>query len=82
MSDDSSRRDFVRTLVTAAASGSTVAAQSPGRVRGLDHVAIPMRDADAMVKFYKGLGLETTENANAVSVHIGEQMINFHRPTR
>jgi catechol 2,3-dioxygenase-like lactoylglutathione lyase family enzyme len=41
-----------------------------------------MRNTDAMVAFYKGLGLETTENANAVSVHMGEQMINFHRPTR
>lgn len=70
--------------MTAAATGSTASAQSQpaGRVRGLDHVAIPMRNTDAMVAFYKGLGLETTENANAVSVHMGEQMINFHRPTR
>jgi catechol 2,3-dioxygenase-like lactoylglutathione lyase family enzyme len=82
MSDDPSRRDFVRTLVTAAASGTTASAQTPGRVRGLDHVAVPMRNTEAMVAFYKGLGLETTENANAVSVHFGEQMINFHRPAR
>ena len=71
-------------MTAAAATGSTASAQSqpPGRVRGLDHVAIPMRNTEAMVAFYKGLGLETTENANAVSVHMGEQMINFHRPTR
>ena len=30
--------------------------------------------------FYRALGLEVRESANAVSVYIGEQMINFHRP--
>lgn len=53
-----------------------------GRISGLDHVAIPMRNTDAMVAFYGGLGLPMTENANAVSVHFGQQMVNFHRPTR
>jgi uncharacterized protein len=53
-----------------------------GRVAGLDHVALPMQNTDAMVAFYRALGFQMTENANAVSVHVGKQMINFHRPTR
>ena len=33
-----------------------------------------------MLAFYRSLGLEVIENANACSVYIGGQMINFHRP--
>ena len=33
-----------------------------------------------MLAFYKGLGFAITENAVAVSVYIGPNMINFHRP--
>lgn len=55
---------------------------STGRVRGFDHVALPMRNTDAMLAFYRGLGFTMTESKAAVSVHIsGTQMINFHRPT-
>ena len=83
MTESATRRSFVRTIVAAAAaSGTTMQAQPAGRVRGFDHVALPMRNTDAMVAFYRALGFEMTETANAVSVHIGEQMINFHRPTR
>jgi catechol 2,3-dioxygenase-like lactoylglutathione lyase family enzyme len=49
-------------------------------IRGLDHVAVPMQNTDAMLAFYRGLGLEITETPRACSVHIGAQMINFHRP--
>jgi len=49
-------------------------------IRGLDHVAVPMRHTEAMVAFYRGLGLDVTETPRAWSVHIGSQMINFHRP--
>jgi catechol 2,3-dioxygenase-like lactoylglutathione lyase family enzyme len=49
-------------------------------IRGLDHVAVPMQNTAAMLVFYRGLGLEVTETARACSVHIGAQMINFHRP--
>jgi catechol 2,3-dioxygenase-like lactoylglutathione lyase family enzyme len=49
-------------------------------IRGLDHVAVPMQNTDAMLSFYRGLGLEITETPRACSVHIGSQMINFHRP--
>ncbi len=52
-------------------------------IRGFDHVAVPMRNTDAMLSFYRGLGLQMNETPAAVSVYVGDQqMINFHRPTR
>ena len=79
----SSRRTFVKTIVTASAAGRAagVGAQQAGRVSGFDHVALPMQNTEAMLAFYRGLGFEIRENANAVSVYVGTQMINFHRPT-
>jgi len=74
-----SRRKFVQGAATAAAA-SKLAAQQPGSVRGFDHVALPMQNTDAMLAFYRGLGFPITETANACSVYIGDQMINFHRP--
>ena len=56
-----------------------MAQQAPG-IRGFDHVALPMQNTEAMLAFYRGLGLEVSETANACSVYIGNQMINFHRP--
>ena len=41
-----------------------------------------MQNVDAMVAFYRALGLDVTESAGAVSVYLGDQMINFHRPNR
>ena len=78
-----SRRSFVRAIaaVTAAAAGGTAApAQDAGRVRGFDHVALPMQNTDAMIAFYRRLGFQITEGNAAVSVYVGDQMINFHRP--
>ncbi len=49
-------------------------------VRGFDHVSLPMRNTDAMVAFYRSLGLQVAENAHVVSVYVGDQMINLHRP--
>jgi catechol 2,3-dioxygenase-like lactoylglutathione lyase family enzyme len=82
-----SRRSFVRTLAatTAAGAGSNVLAQPPadtGRVSGFDHVAVPMQNTDAMLTFYRALGFSMNETAGAVSVYVGNQMINFHRPQR
>ena len=51
----------------------------PAAVRGFDHVALPMQDADAMVAFYRALGLDVAESAHLVQIHLGDQMINFHR---
>src|SRR5262245_10820969 len=73
-----SRRKFVGGMV---AFGGAAAIQQPnGSIRGFDHVALPMQNTDAMIAFYRSLGLQVAENAQAVSVYIGTQMINFHRP--
>jgi catechol 2,3-dioxygenase-like lactoylglutathione lyase family enzyme len=50
-------------------------------VRGFDHVALPMRDTEAMAAFYRALGLTVTESTYLVQVYVGDQMINFHRPS-
>jgi catechol 2,3-dioxygenase-like lactoylglutathione lyase family enzyme len=50
-------------------------------VRGFDHVALPMRDTDAMTAFYKALGLPIAETPHLLQVYVGDQMINFHRPS-
>ena len=80
-----SRRRFVAQVAAAGAavaSGGAGLAQSPNRVRGFDHVAVPMQNTDAMLAFYRGLGFDIRESAAAISVYIGGQMINFHRPAR
>jgi catechol 2,3-dioxygenase-like lactoylglutathione lyase family enzyme len=48
---------------------------------GIDHVSFPLRDTDAMVAFYRALGMTVAEHPHVVSVYVGDQMINFHRPT-
>ena len=78
-----SRRSFVKTIATVAAvaaGGTAAPAQDAGRVRGFDHVALPMQNTDAMIAFYRRLGFQITEGNAAVSVYVGDQMINFHRP--
>ena len=81
-----SRRRFVAQVATAgaavASTGTEALAQSANRVRGFDHVALPMQNTDAMLAFYRALGFDIRESAAACSVYIGSQMINFHRPTR
>jgi catechol 2,3-dioxygenase-like lactoylglutathione lyase family enzyme len=76
------RRGFIRNVVAAgvAAGGTGTVAQQTGRVRGFDHVALPMQNTEAMVAFYRRLGFDVAEGPTACSVYIGEQMINFHRP--
>jgi catechol 2,3-dioxygenase-like lactoylglutathione lyase family enzyme len=49
-------------------------------IAGIDHVSLPMLDADAMPAFYRTLGFDVFEHPAVVSVHAGPQMINFHRP--
>jgi len=78
MSESHSRRRFVKGAVAAA--GSKALAQTTGRVRGFDHVALPMQNTDAMMSFYSSLGFDVVRNAVACSVYIGDQMINFHLP--
>jgi catechol 2,3-dioxygenase-like lactoylglutathione lyase family enzyme len=39
-----------------------------------------MERTEAMVAFYRALGLEVAERPGVVSVYVGDQMINLHRP--
>jgi catechol 2,3-dioxygenase-like lactoylglutathione lyase family enzyme len=39
-----------------------------------------MQHTEAMVAFYRSLGLQVAENPHVVSVYAGDQMINLHRP--
>jgi hypothetical protein len=88
MADVSSRRRFIRGVAAASAvvggavGVSPVPAQQAGRIRGFDHVALPMENTGAMLAFYRALGCDVIESATACSVHFGDNMINFHRPTR
>jgi len=80
-----SRRTFLSAAAAGAAMaeppGGTVRAQTAqGAIKGFDHVALPMQNTDAMLAFYRALGLTVVENEQACSVYIGDQMINFHRP--
>jgi catechol 2,3-dioxygenase-like lactoylglutathione lyase family enzyme len=47
---------------------------------GFDHVSLPLQHVEAMVAFYRALGLDVAEKQHLVSVYVGDQMINFHRP--
>jgi catechol 2,3-dioxygenase-like lactoylglutathione lyase family enzyme len=82
MPTSTSRRRFVKTIVAAGAVGGSgsARAQDGGRVSGFDHVALPMQNTDAMLAFYRSLGFQIRETTAAVSVYVGSQMINFHRP--
>lgn len=51
-----------------------------GRISGLDHVSLPMQNTQAMVAFYRSLGSDVAEHPHVVSVYVGNQMINLHRP--
>ena len=77
----SSRRTFFNTVMALTAAGGTVPSAQAGGIRGFDHVAVPMQNVEAMLAFYRGLGLQMNETPSIVSVYVGEQMINFHRPT-
>ena len=55
-------------------------ADRSGRITGFDHVSLPMQHTDAMVAFYRSLGFQVAERPHVVSVYVGNQMINLHRP--
>jgi catechol 2,3-dioxygenase-like lactoylglutathione lyase family enzyme len=87
MARKSSRRKFMQSVVAAGGAigmsdATTASAQPTGRIRGFDHVALPMANTDAMIAFYKALGCDVKEGPTACSVYFGDNMINFHRPAR
>lgn len=80
---ESSRRRFLKRVIASAgvAAGPAVAAQSVPGVRAFDHVALPLQNVDAMIRFYRALGFEVEDNNPQVCVvRFGSNMINFHRP--
>ena len=48
-------------------------------ISGFDHVSLPLRNEDAMAAFYRALGADVDEMEHVVVVHLGDQMVNFHR---
>jgi catechol 2,3-dioxygenase-like lactoylglutathione lyase family enzyme len=48
-------------------------------ISGFDHVSLPLRNEDAMAAFYRTLGASVDELEHVVVVHLGDQMVNFHR---
>jgi catechol 2,3-dioxygenase-like lactoylglutathione lyase family enzyme len=58
-----------------------VSHEPSGALRGFDHVSLPMEHTDEMVAFYRTLGCDVVEQKSVVSVYVGNEMINFHRPS-
>ena len=87
---DGLRRRFIK-RVAALVPGVSIAglccgtrrpqAQPADTVRGFDHVAVPMQNSDAMVRFYRHLGFTVRSGTRICSVHFGDHKIHFHRPT-
>tara|TARA_B100001146_G_C16006346_1_gene358954 strand:- start:88 stop:585 length:498 start_codon:yes stop_codon:yes gene_type:complete len=84
----SSRRRFLKRVVGVGAavtvgpwSHAGNSQEPAGRITGFDHVAVPMRDTEAMVAFYRALGFHVNEGEAICSVHVGDHKINFHRPS-
>ncbi|HIF06461.1 MAG TPA: hypothetical protein EYQ64_05775 [Gemmatimonadetes bacterium] len=85
-----SRRSFIKQALATGAVVSTSGAfaaqasastmQAPG-IGALDHVAIPIRNVDEMVSFYRELGFVVRDGARIISIHFADQKINFHRPS-
>ncbi len=84
------RRSFIKQVLAAGAAVSASgtfpgraeagARQAPG-IGALDHVAIPIQNVEEMVSFYRALGFIVRESGRIVSVHFGDQKINFHLPS-
>ena len=78
------RRTFIKQVIgvgAGAASGASASAQGNGQIAGFDHVAVPMRNTDAMLAFYRRLGFAVREGGRICSVRMAQQKINFHRPS-
>jgi len=83
------RRGFIKRLVASGLGVSAVGfffgarrprGQVSNLVSGFDHVAAPMGNSEAMVRFYRAVGFQVKEGARICSVHFGDHKINFHRP--
>jgi catechol 2,3-dioxygenase-like lactoylglutathione lyase family enzyme len=91
------RRTFIKQVlaagaaVTASSTAVTASSTFTGRaaagarqesgIGDLDHVAIPIQNVEEMVSFYRALGFVVREGERIISIHFGDQKINFHRPS-
>jgi catechol 2,3-dioxygenase-like lactoylglutathione lyase family enzyme len=84
------RRAFIKQVLAAGAAVSASSAFTSREAAGmiqesgigaLDHVAIPIQNVEEMVSFYRALGFTVREGGRIVSIHFGDQKINFHRPS-
>ncbi len=85
------RRSFIKHVLAAGAAVSASSAITSREAAGaiqesgigaLDHVAIPIQNVEEMVSFYRALGFGVREGGRIISVHFGDQKINFHHPSR
>jgi len=75
------RRRFIRGAAAGVSAGGwRTLAQKPAGIRGFDHVALPLQNTDAMLRFYRDLGFDVDEGKDFCLVYVGDQMISFHRP--
>ena len=74
------RRRFLAAAAMAATGSPLPLTAQSGFIRGFDHVALPMQNTEAMMAFYRALGFRVDERPQICSVHVGDNMINFHRP--
>ncbi len=82
------RRSFIKQVLAAGAAVSAsgafagrASARQTATIAALDHVAIPIQNVEQMVSFYRALGFVVREGGQIISVHFGDQKINFHRPS-
>ena len=45
-----------------------------------DEISFPLQNTEAMMTFYRALGLQVNEGPQICMVHLGDQKINFHQP--
>ena len=49
-------------------------------IAGLDHVAVPIANVEAMLAFYEVLGFVVRRGERLHSIHFGNNRMNFHAP--
>ena len=49
-------------------------------IAGLDHVAVPIANVEAMLAFYEALGFVVRRGERLHSIHFGNNRMNFHAP--
>lgn len=53
------------------------------KIESIDHVALPIRNVDAMLQFYESLGfhIDSSLKPKLYSANLHNQKINFHSPS-